>query len=60
MDIDLIFFNDEVIDSPDLTIPHPRMHMRRFVLDPLADIIPDYVHPVLHKRVGNLLKELSQ
>lgn len=60
MDIDLIFFNDEVIDTPTLTIPHPRMHLRRFVLEPLVEIIPDYRHPTLHKTIRELLDELPE
>ena len=59
MDIDLIFFNDEVIDTPDLQVPHPRMHLRSFVLEPLAEIMPDYRHPVIGKTVKELLQELS-
>lgn len=57
MDIDLIFYNNEVTDGPRLTLPHPRMHLRRFVLQPLSDIIPDYIHPLFHKSVKELLDE---
>lgn len=55
MDIDIIFYNDEVIDTPELTVPHPRMHLRRFVLEPLAEIMPEYRHPVLKKTVRCLV-----
>ncbi|WP_073080851.1 2-amino-4-hydroxy-6-hydroxymethyldihydropteridine diphosphokinase [Chitinophaga jiangningensis] len=54
IDIDLIFFNGEILSLPDLKIPHPRMHLRRFVLTPLNDIIPAYVHPVMHRTVQQL------
>ncbi|MBR5353732.1 MAG: 2-amino-4-hydroxy-6-hydroxymethyldihydropteridine diphosphokinase [Bacteroidales bacterium] len=55
IDIDLILFDNEVISLPDLTIPHPRMHQRRFVLQPLCDIAPDAIHPVLKKTISQLL-----
>ena len=57
IDIDLIFYNDEVINTPELTIPHPRMHLRRFVLEPLYDIAPTFVHPVFKKPLNLLLSE---
>jgi 2-amino-4-hydroxy-6-hydroxymethyldihydropteridine diphosphokinase len=56
IDIDILFFNNEVISEEGLEIPHPRLHQRNFVLKPLSEIAPGYVHPVLRKKVGELLK----
>lgn len=57
LDIDIIFFNEDIVNFADLTIPHPHMQDRRFVLMPMAEIVPDWQHPVLHKSVAELLEE---
>jgi 2-amino-4-hydroxy-6-hydroxymethyldihydropteridine diphosphokinase len=59
IDIDILLFNDDIIKEPDLIIPHPRMQDRRFVLLPLAEIAPDFIHPVFHKKIIQLLEECT-
>ena len=56
IDIDIIFFGKQVIDTPDLKVPHPLMHQRNFVLRPLCDIAPNFVHPV----IGSTIQQLTE
>jgi 2-amino-4-hydroxy-6-hydroxymethyldihydropteridine diphosphokinase len=58
IDIDILLFDDTIVDSEELTIPHPTMHERRFVLEPLAEIAPELLHPVLKKTIRELLDSL--
>jgi len=60
LDIDILMFGERIVDSPDLKIPHPAMHRRRFVLAPLAEIAPEARHPVMKKTVRELLAELPE
>jgi 2-amino-4-hydroxy-6-hydroxymethyldihydropteridine diphosphokinase len=55
IDLDLILYGNQVIDTPDLKVPHPLMHERRFVAEPLAEIAPDVVHPVFQQTARSLL-----
>ena len=59
IDIDVIFFNKEVINLPELKVPHPQLQFRQFVLVPLQEIIPNWEHPVLHKTIHTLLKQCT-
>jgi 2-amino-4-hydroxy-6-hydroxymethyldihydropteridine diphosphokinase len=59
IDLDIIFFDDAVIESPPITIPHPRMDDRGFVLLPLADLAPEFKHPVLDLSVQDMLAQVA-
>ncbi len=57
IDLDLLFYGNEQMNSPFLTLPHPRLHLRNFVLVPLSEIAPGFIHPVLGKDIRTLLEE---
>ncbi len=60
LDFDIIFYNDWVIEARELIVPHPRMQERGFVLRPLCDIAPDWVHPIFQKSVRRLLEDIGE
>ncbi len=59
IDIDILFYNSEIIETQKLTIPHYDLHNRRFVLEPLNELNPDFIHPVFKKSVKELLSQLK-
>ena len=59
IDIDLLFYGSEIINEPNLTVPHPELHNRRFTLEPLAMLAADFIHPVLNKSILELKNSLK-
>ena len=59
LDLDILLFGDQIIDTPELTVPHPGLRVRRFVLEPLAEVAPDARDPVTGRRVIGLLTDLE-
>jgi len=59
LDIDIIFYGDTILNTPDLTIPHSEFRHRRFVLEPLAEIAPDFVDPVSRESIRHLLENVD-
>lgn len=59
IDIDILFYNSAIINEPGLRIPHPELHKRRFTLEPLVEIEPDFIHPTLNKSILQLKNELN-
>ena len=58
LDFDIIFYNELIMDTPQLIVPHPRMHLREFVLRPINDIAPELMHPVFCKSIRRMLADL--
>lgn len=59
IDIDILFYDNKIIDDTDLKVPHPLMHLRRFVMEPLVEIAADFTHPILHKTCEQILNSLT-
>lgn len=59
LDLDILFYGSRIVNEPGLVVPHPRLHLRRFVLAPLVELDPDWMHPVLHRTVKDLFEHLA-
>ena len=60
IDIDILFFDKMIINTPPLVVPHPRLHERAFVLVPLAEIEPDFIHPILQRPINKILEDVDR
>ena len=60
IDIDILFFDNMIINTPPLMIPHPRLHERAFVLVPFAEIEPDFIHPILQRPINKILEDVDR
>jgi 2-amino-4-hydroxy-6-hydroxymethyldihydropteridine diphosphokinase len=60
IDLDILLYGQEVIEEKGLTVPHPLMHLRRFVLEPMVQLAPDLIHPVLGKSMAGLLEDFRE
>lgn len=60
IDLDILLYGQEVIEEENLTVPHPLMHLRRFVLEPMVQLAPDLIHPVLGKSMAGLLEDFRE
>ena len=59
IDLDILFFNDMIVSDDDLVVPHPLMHDRLFVLKPLVELIPHFIHPILNETIEDLYEKIS-
>ncbi len=59
IDIDILYIDNEIIDLPDIQIPHPRLHERLFVLEPLNEIAPSFRHPILQKSTSEMIEDMK-
>lgn len=58
IDLDLLFYGDQILETPTLKVPHPLLHERLFVLEPLGALVPDFAHPILKKTVAELYQDM--
>jgi 2-amino-4-hydroxy-6-hydroxymethyldihydropteridine diphosphokinase len=59
IDIDILFYDEQIINEPGLTVPHPQLHNRRFTLEPLVELAPNFIHPLLQKTLKKLNDDLQ-